>query len=70
MQELIAIANAALDASGAAIRPYFRTGLSADDKSDESPVTAADRKAEQVLRAALSAATPDFGIIGRGVSGK
>lgn len=64
MQELIAIANAALDASGAAIRPYFRTGLSADDKSDESPVTAADRKAEQVLRAALSAATPDFGIIG------
>ncbi|MDE1907127.1 MAG: histidinol phosphate phosphatase, partial [Rhodospirillales bacterium] len=31
---------------------------------DESPVTAADRKAEEVLRAALAKATPDFGIIG------
>lgn len=64
MQDLIAIADAALDASGAAIRPYFRVGLGADDKSDESPVTAADRKAEEVLRAALAKATPAFGIIG------
>ncbi len=64
MQDLIAIADAALDASGVAIRPYFRIGLSADDKSDESPVTAADRKAEEILREALAKATPDFGIIG------
>ena len=64
MRELLAIAHAALDESGAAIRPFFRVGLSADDKSDESPVTAADRKAEEVLRAALVKATPDFGIIG------
>lgn len=64
MQKLVEIANAALDASGEVIRPYFRTGLGVEDKSDESPVTAADRKAEQVLRAALTQATPDFGIIG------
>ncbi len=64
MQDLIAIADAALDASGAIIRPYFRAGLSADDKSDESPVTVADRKAEELLRDALAKATPDFGIIG------
>lgn len=64
MQNLVNIANTALDASGAAIRPYFRIGLGADDKSDESPVTAADRKAEEVLRAALMQATPEFGIIG------
>lgn len=64
MQNLVQIANAALDASGAVIRPYFRVGLGADDKSDESPVTVADRKAEEVLRAALARATPDFGIIG------
>jgi histidinol phosphatase-like enzyme (inositol monophosphatase family) len=57
-------AFAALDASGAAIRPYFRAGTLADDKSDESPVTAADRKAEQILREALLAAFPDCGIIG------
>lgn len=64
MKSLIAIADAALDASGASIRPHFRVGLAADDKSDESPVTIADRKAEQILREALAKATPDFGIIG------
>lgn len=64
MQDLVQIANAALDASGAAIRPYFRIGLGADNKADESPVTAADRKAEEVLRAFLAKATPEFGIIG------
>ncbi|MBU6420061.1 MAG: inositol monophosphatase family protein [Proteobacteria bacterium] len=64
MRELAEAANAALDASGAVIRPYFRVGLSADDKSDESPVTVADRKAEQALREVLAKATPDFGIIG------
>lgn len=64
MQDWLAAAEAALDASGAAIRPYFRAGTLADDKSDESPVTAADRKAEEVLRAHLLAAFPDCGIIG------
>lgn len=64
MQDLVQIAHAALNASGAAIRPYFRVGLGADDKSDESPVTAADRRAEEVLRAFLVQATPEFGIIG------
>jgi len=64
MQNWIAAAEAALDESGAAIRPYFRAGLTADDKSDESPVTVADRKAEETLRAALLRAFPDCGIIG------
>jgi len=57
-------AAAALDAAGEAIRPYFRVGLAADDKSDESPVTVADRKAEEILRAHLLAAFPEHGIIG------
>jgi myo-inositol-1(or 4)-monophosphatase len=64
MQDWVAGAHAALEASGAAIRPYFRAGTLADDKSDESPVTVADRKAEQVLRESLLAAFPDCGIIG------
>jgi myo-inositol-1(or 4)-monophosphatase len=57
-------AEAALDAAGAAIRPYFRAGLSADLKSDESPVTAADRLAEEILRDVLGKAFPDHGILG------
>jgi myo-inositol-1(or 4)-monophosphatase len=64
MQAWVAGAQAALEASGAAIRPYFRAGTLADDKSDESPVTVADRKAEQILRDSLLAAFPDCGIIG------
>lgn len=64
MQNLVHIAHAALDTSSAVIRPYFRTGLGADNKSDESPVTIADRKAEDVLRTFLAQATPEFGIIG------
>jgi histidinol phosphatase-like enzyme (inositol monophosphatase family) len=61
---LIAVAEAALDAAGAVIRPYFRAGVSADQKTDESPVTIADRRAEETLRRILSEAFPDFGIIG------
>ncbi|HYP64495.1 MAG TPA: inositol monophosphatase family protein [Acidocella sp.] len=64
MQNWVEGAHAALEASGAAIRPYFRAGLAADDKSDESPVTVADRKAEEILRARLLEAFPDCGIIG------
>ncbi len=61
---LIATAHAALDAAGAVIRPYFRSGLMADDKSDASPVTVADRRAEETLRAILGREFPDYGILG------
>ena len=57
-------AIAAADAAGDVIRPWFRAGLAADDKADESPVTLADRAAEQAIRAVLLAEFPDFGIIG------
>jgi myo-inositol-1(or 4)-monophosphatase len=60
----VAAIEAALDASGAAIRPYFRSGLAAEQKTDASPVTAADRQAEEILRDSLRNAFPDFGIIG------
>ena len=61
---LVAAAEAALDAAAAAIRPYFRAGVAADDKSDASPVTIADRNAEQAMRSVLAARFPEFGIIG------
>jgi histidinol phosphatase-like enzyme (inositol monophosphatase family) len=61
---LVTLAEAALDAAGAAIRPYFRTGVRSEQKSDESPVTVADRLAEETLREALAREFPDYGIIG------
>jgi myo-inositol-1(or 4)-monophosphatase len=57
-------AQAALDASGAAIKPYFRAGVTADLKADESPVTVADRLAEEILREKLGEQFPDFGLLG------
>ena len=54
----------AADAAGAAIRPYFRQKLAADTKADASPVTAADRAAEQAMRAVLSRHFPGHGILG------
>jgi histidinol phosphatase-like enzyme (inositol monophosphatase family) len=57
-------ALAAADAAAEAVRPYFRMGLVPDDKSDDSPVTLADRAAEEAMRAVLAARCPQHGIIG------
>jgi histidinol phosphatase-like enzyme (inositol monophosphatase family) len=51
--------------SGAFIRPYFANPeLSVELKADQSPVTAADRGAEELLRTAIGKRFPDHGIIG------
>ncbi|HWB50467.1 MAG TPA: histidinol-phosphatase [Stellaceae bacterium] len=60
----LALAHELADAAGAAIRPYFRTPLAVDDKADLSPVTAADRAAEQAMRRLIAARFPQHGIIG------
>ncbi len=47
------------------IRRYFRhAGLAADRKSDESPVTVADREAERAIRAVIEQHFPQDGILG------
>jgi histidinol phosphatase-like enzyme (inositol monophosphatase family) len=61
---LIAAAEAAADVAGAVVRPFFRSGVAADLKSDRSPVTIADRTAEQAMRAVLAERFPDHGVIG------
>jgi histidinol phosphatase-like enzyme (inositol monophosphatase family) len=54
----------AADAAGAVIRPFFRGSVSADLKSDQSPVTIADRNAELAMRAELGRLCPECGILG------
>ncbi|MGH7042451.1 MAG: histidinol-phosphatase [Acetobacteraceae bacterium] len=61
---LVAAAEAAADVAGAVIRPFFRTRLPAALKQDRSPVTIADRAAEQAMRAVLAERCPDHGIMG------
>ena len=53
--------------SGAAILPFFRSSLSAVDKSNGGafdPVTEADRASEAVMRSRIKTTFPDHGIIG------
>lgn len=60
----ITLAGRLADAARLAIRPHFRTALDAERKGDASPVTIADRAAEEAMRAILTAERPDDGIIG------
>ena len=64
LDRLVAVAEAACDAAGRVIRPAFRAGLPPTRKADRSPVTDADRSAEQSMRAVIAAACPDDGLLG------
>lgn len=59
--------KAARDAAEAAadvIRHYWRRGVEVEIKSDATPVTIADREAEQAIRAVLAPALPGAAIYG------
>jgi histidinol-phosphatase len=43
---------------------YFQTGIQADFKSDHSPVTQADRSAEELIRARIEQCYPSHAVIG------
>jgi inositol-phosphate phosphatase/L-galactose 1-phosphate phosphatase/histidinol-phosphatase len=58
------LATALADRAGAIARRYFRTPLTIETKADRSPVTQADREAEQVMRGMIEAAFPAHGIFG------
>ena len=64
MEAFIAAAEAAADVAAAVVRPFYRQNVAADVKRDASPVTIADRTAEQAMRAVLSQRFPDHGILG------
>jgi histidinol phosphatase-like enzyme (inositol monophosphatase family) len=57
----------ALDAAWQAGRitlGYFQSGITAERKADNSPVTLADKQSEQKLRELVTRSWPDHGIIG------
>lgn len=43
---------------------HFQRGVHAEYKGDDSPVTAADRAAEELIRARIEAAYPQHGVLG------
>lgn len=60
----VALAERLADAAGAAIRPRFRGAFGLEAKEDLSPVTLADREAEEAMRRLILAERPMDGIIG------
>ncbi|QDM41213.1 inositol monophosphatase family protein [Altererythrobacter sp. TH136] len=60
----IALAHRLADAAGEAIRPYWRGSIGLESKADASPVTLADRAAEEAMRRILTAEASRDGIQG------
>ena len=52
------------ESSSDIIKKYFRTKLSLESKSDNSPVTIADKKAEEIMRELIIKYFPEHGIVG------
>ena len=66
-EKMIAFANRLADASGAAIRPYFRQRIEVTHKPGVhayDPVTEADRGAERAIRAIIDRDRPQDAILG------
>lgn len=66
-EKLVSFAHRLADASGAAIRPYFRQRIEVTHKPGKGifdPVTEADRGGEQAIRAIIDRERPDDGILG------
>ena len=60
----IELAERLADAAGAAIRPRFRSEFGLEAKGARSPVTLADREAEEAMRRLIVAERPMDGIVG------
>ena len=69
LDTLLSFAQHLADAAGGVIRPYFRKPLTIRDKTDLSPVTVADREAEEAMRGLIERHFPDHGIFGEEFGG-
>src|SRR5690349_3561487 len=63
-REELALAVSLAQEAGRAVMAHFETALQVETKADNSPVTLADRGAEELLRKRMEKLTPDYGIIG------
>lgn len=62
--ELAGFADELADAARAVVLRYFRTGVEVGYKADDSPVTVADREAEQALSALIRQRFPEHSVRG------
>lgn len=64
MKELYEFAVNLAERAGEITLKYFRTDLKVESKSDQSPVTIADRQAEEFIRSEIEKRFPDDAILG------
>ena len=64
MQEFVEFSKQLATASGEIIKRYFRSDLAVESKADDSPVTIADKQAEEIMREMIMKEFPAHGIIG------
>jgi histidinol-phosphatase len=64
MHEVVAALIRAARAAGEIAMKYYRGGFEVTIKPDQTPVTQADREAEQAIKAVLRGAFPDHGFLG------
>ena len=69
LDTFLALALRLADAAGEVIRPYFRKPIAVIDKPDLTPVTAADRAAEETMRGLIERHFPEHGILGEEFGG-
>lgn len=71
MQDILNFAHELAWQAGKITMRYFQTKITTDRKSDNSPVTIADREAEKYMRQAIQARYPEHAILGEedGLSG-
>jgi len=63
-KEIKSFAKHLADESGKIITGYYRTNINIDTKLDDSPVTIADKKAEEKMRELIMKEFPSHGILG------
>ena len=64
MNSFMAVARAAAKAAAADIMQFYRGEFEIEIKPDQTPVTVADRRAEDIIRSILLEAFPDHGFFG------
>lgn len=64
LADLAAVAVEAAYLAGRRTLAYFNTGVAVETKSDQTPVTCADREAEEIIRQRIARTYPDHAILG------
>ena len=64
INEFVNFANLLSDLASKTSMHYFRKKLEIENKKDESPVTIADKKTEEIIRDKIRNTYPDHGILG------